>query len=139
VNVARDGYMFFLERGRGPIAFVDANPYVLQNVFKGVDPKTGRAEYDPQRKPGVGKTVDFCPMYLGAKNWQPAAYSPKTRMIYIPTSANLCTTMTGPETHVQGRLDLHRRTKRTLHRARRRPHRRDRRVERRHGQESLVA
>jgi len=96
VNVARDGYMFFLERTRnGPIAFVDAKPYVLQTAFKSVDPKTGRIEYDPEHKPGVGKTVDFCPMYLGGKNWQPAAFNPKTRMIYIPTSANLCTTMTG--------------------------------------------
>jgi len=96
VNVARDGYMFFLERGsKGPIRFIDANPYVLQTVFKGVDPKTGRIEYDPARKPGVGKTVDFCPMWLGGKNWQPAAFSPKTRLIYIPTSANLCSSMTG--------------------------------------------
>jgi alcohol dehydrogenase (cytochrome c) len=114
VNVARDGYMFFLERSsKGPIAFVDAKPYVLQTAFKAIDPKTGRVEYDPEHKPGVGKTVDFCPMYLGAKNWQPAAFNPKTRMIYIPTSANLCTTMTGvkPEyragsTYTGGRSSL---------------------------------
>jgi alcohol dehydrogenase (cytochrome c) len=96
IDVARDGYMFFLERtSGGPINFVDANPYVLQTVFKAVDPKTGRIEYNPEHKPGVGKKADFCPMYLGGKNWQFAAYSPKTRMIYVPTSANLCTSMTG--------------------------------------------
>ena len=101
VNVARNGYMYFLERTKGPIGFVDANPYVLQTAFKGVDPKTGRPEYDPQRKPGVGKTADFCPMYLGAKNWQPASFNPKTRLIYIPTSANLCSTMTGQKPSYQ--------------------------------------
>jgi len=101
VNVARDGYMFFLERKMGPIRFVDANPYVLQTAFKRVDPKTGRVEYDPQHKPAVGKTVDFCPMYLGAKNWQPAAFNPRTRLIYIPTSANLCSTMTGTKPDYQ--------------------------------------
>jgi alcohol dehydrogenase (cytochrome c) len=96
INVGRDGYMFFLERShKGSVSFVDAKPYVLQTAFKAVDPKTGHVEYDPEHKPGVGKTVDFCPMYTGAKNWQPAAFNPKTRMIYIPTSANLCTTMTG--------------------------------------------
>jgi alcohol dehydrogenase (cytochrome c) len=58
----------------------------LQTAFKRVDPKTGRIEYDPEHKPAVGKTVDFCPMRLGAKSWQPAAFNPKTRMIYIPTS-----------------------------------------------------
>jgi alcohol dehydrogenase (cytochrome c) len=96
VNVARDGYMWFLERtSKGQLKFVDAEPYVLQTVFKAVDPKTGRVEYNPEHRPGVGKTVDICPMYLGAKNWQPAAFNPKTRLIYIPTSANLCSSMTG--------------------------------------------
>jgi alcohol dehydrogenase (cytochrome c) len=104
VNVARNGYIFNLERTKGPIRFVDAQPYVLQTAFKGVDSKTGRVEYDPERKPAVGKTVEFCPMYLGAKNWQPAAFNPKTRLIYIPTSANLCTRMTGLEPeYVPGR------------------------------------
>jgi len=96
VDVARDGYMFFLERtSKGPITFVDAMPYVLQTVFKSIDPKTGRVEYDPEHKPGVGKTVDICPMWVGAKNWQPAAFNPKTRLLYVPTSANLCSSLTG--------------------------------------------
>ena len=43
------------ERARSE--FVDANPYVLQTAFKSVDPKTGRVEYDPEHKPGVGKTA----------------------------------------------------------------------------------
>ncbi len=96
VDVARDGYMFFLERtSKGPITFVDAMPYVLQTVFKSIDPKTGRAEYNTEHKPGVGKTVDICPMWVGAKNWQPAAFNPKTRLLYVPTSANLCSSLTG--------------------------------------------
>ena len=96
VDVARDGYMFFLERtSKGPLTFVDAMPYVLQTVFKSIDPKTGRVEYNPEHKPGVGKTVDICPMWVGAKNWQPAAFNPKTRLLYVPTSANLCSSLTG--------------------------------------------
>jgi len=113
VNAARSGYLFFLRRGSGPIGFVDANPYVLQNAYKSVDPKTGRVELDLEHKPAVGKTVEFCPMYLGAKNWQPAAFHPGTRLIYIPTSANLCSRMTGlkPEyqagrTYTGGRSEL---------------------------------
>jgi len=96
IDVARNGYIFYLERTReGPIHFVGANPYVLQTVFKGVDPKTGKIEYNDDHKPRVGKTVDICPMWLGGKNWQYAAFSPKTRMIYVPTSANLCSSTTG--------------------------------------------
>lgn len=95
VDFARDGYVFFLERTKDKINFVDAQPYVYQNVFKGVDPKTGRIEYNEEHKPASYKTTEVCPMWLGAKNWQPAAFNPKTRLIFVPTSANLCSTSAG--------------------------------------------
>ena len=95
IDVARDGYMRFMERTTGPINFIDGKPFVTQNVFKGLDPKTGRAEVDPARKPGTGKTADFCPSLWGGKNWPPIAFSPQTRMIYIPANENLCQTATG--------------------------------------------
>jgi glucose dehydrogenase len=42
IDVARDGYLWFLERTSGPINFVEGKPYVNQTVFKSLDPKTGR-------------------------------------------------------------------------------------------------
>ena len=90
IDVARDGYLWFLERTDGPINFVEGTPYVKQNVFKSLDPKTGRPDVDPARKPGTGKLADFCPSLWGGKNWPPIAFSPKTRMIYIPANENLC-------------------------------------------------
>jgi alcohol dehydrogenase (cytochrome c) len=95
IDVARDGYLWFLERTDGPIRFVDARPYVKQNVFRGIDPKSGRPEVDPERKPGTGTTVSFCPSIWGGKNWPPIAFSPKTRLIYIPANENLCGTIVG--------------------------------------------
>jgi alcohol dehydrogenase (cytochrome c) len=95
IDIARDGYMWFLERTDGPIKFVDAQPYVKQNVFRGVDPKTGRPDVDPARKPGTGKLADFCPSFWGGKNWPPIAFNPGTRMIYIPANENLCSTIIG--------------------------------------------
>ena len=92
IDVARDGYLRFLERTDGPIHFVEGKPYVTQNVFRSLDPKTGRPDVDPEHKPGTGKTVDFCPSLWGGKNWPPIAFSPKTRMIYIPANENLCMT-----------------------------------------------
>jgi alcohol dehydrogenase (cytochrome c) len=97
IDVARDGYLWFLERTNGSIGFVEGTPYVKQNVFKSLDPKTGRPEIDPLRKPATGKSVDFCPSLWGGKNWPPIAYSPKTRMIYIPANENLCATFTAEE------------------------------------------
>jgi alcohol dehydrogenase (cytochrome c) len=97
IDVARDGYLWFLERTDSRINFVEGTPYVAQNVFRGLDPKTGRPDVDPDRKPGTGKTVDFCPSLWGGKNWPPIAFSPRTRMIYIPANENLCTTSVGRE------------------------------------------
>jgi alcohol dehydrogenase (cytochrome c) len=97
IDVARDGYLWFLERSDGPIRFVEAKPYVKQNVFRAVDPTTGRADVDPDRKPGTGKRAEFCPSFWGGKNWPPIAFNPNTRMIYIPANENLCSAIVGRE------------------------------------------
>ena len=91
IDVARDGYLWFLERREdGPIRFRDGKPYVKQNVFLRLDPDTGRPEIDMAHKPGTGKQAEFCPSLHGGKNWPPIAFSPKTRMIYVPANENLC-------------------------------------------------
>jgi alcohol dehydrogenase (cytochrome c) len=97
IDVARDGYLWFLERSGGPIKFIEGKPYVHQDVFRKLDPETGRPDVDPARKPGTGKRADFCPSLHGGKNWPPIAFSPKTRMIYIPANDNLCGSSIGTE------------------------------------------
>ena len=101
IDVARDGYIWFLDRGDsttgGRIKFIEGQPYVYQNVFRGLDPETGRPDVDPAHKPGTGKQADFCPDLHGGKNWPPIAFSPKTRMIYIPANNNICGSSTGIE------------------------------------------
>jgi alcohol dehydrogenase (cytochrome c) len=105
IDVARDGYLWFLERTSDAINFVEGMPYVKQNVFRSLDPKTGRPDVDPARRPGTGKQAEFCPSHWGGKNWPPIAFSPKTRMIYIPANENLCTSMVGrPVTYSGGRV-----------------------------------
>ena len=95
VNVARNGYVWFLERFPDRIGFVDGKPYVTQNVFKSLDPKTGRPDVDEAHKPATGKAAPFCPNQHGGKNWPPVAFSPKTRLMYVPANNNLCGLMTG--------------------------------------------
>jgi alcohol dehydrogenase (cytochrome c) len=94
VDVARDGYLWQLERGADKIGFVAAQPFVNHNVFTGVEPGTGRPIVDPAHKPSTGKTVSFCPSLWGGKDWPPAAFSPKTRLLYIPANENLCSELT---------------------------------------------
>src|SRR6266581_7325457 len=60
IDVARDGYLWFLERSAGPIKFVEGKPYVYQNVFRSLDPATGRPDIDPAHKPGTGKRAEYC-------------------------------------------------------------------------------
>ena len=95
INVARNGYLWFLERTADRINFVEGTPYVTQNVFKSLDPKTGRPNVDPDRQPGTDKQAEFCPSHWGGKNWPPIAFSPATRMIYVPANENLCSSMIG--------------------------------------------
>lgn len=95
VHPARDGYLWLLERTASSIRFVDAWPFVRQNVFTGIDPATGRPDVDVERKPGIGREASFCPSFWGGKNWPPAAYNPKTRLLYVPANDNLCMTMEG--------------------------------------------
>ena len=95
VDVGRDGYLWFLERSNGPIRFVEGTPFVYQNVFRGLDPKTGRPDVDPEHKPGTNQRADFCPGSHGGKNWPPAAFSPETRLLYIPANNGLCSSNMG--------------------------------------------
>jgi alcohol dehydrogenase (cytochrome c) len=103
INVARNGYLWFLERSTGPIKYVSATPHVKQNVFRGVDAVTGRPDIDPARKPQTGRVTEFCPSHWGGKNWPPIAFSPQTRLIYVPANENLCAAIEGlPVSYVPG-------------------------------------
>ncbi len=96
VHAGRNGYLWVLERtSEGPIKFVDAKPYVRQEVFASIDPITGRPTYVPEQTPGTDKTVTFCPGLWGGKDWPPEAYNPNTKLFYIPANDNLCSELGG--------------------------------------------
>ena len=105
VHPARNGYLWTLERSANTITFVEARPFVRQNVFKSVDPETGRPEYDTTKIPGIGRRAEYCPSSWGGKDWPPAAYNPQTGLLYIPANENLCGALTGrKETYRPGQL-----------------------------------
>jgi alcohol dehydrogenase (cytochrome c) len=97
VHPGRNGYLWFLERQDDGIGFVDAKPYVKQDVFTAIDPDTGRPSYDEAKTPGTGKGATFCPSHWGGKDWPPAAFSPRTRLLYIPANDNVCAFLIGEE------------------------------------------
>ena len=97
VHPGRNGYLWFLERGKEDIKFVDAKAYVKQDVFLSLDPVTGRPTYDESKKPKTGQGAHFCPSHWGGKDWPPAAFNPETRLLFVPANDNVCAFMIGEE------------------------------------------
>ena len=96
MHAGRNGYLWTLERtAEGPIKFMDAKPFVKQDVFTAIDPKIGRPTYDPAKTPSTGKKASFCPSLWGGKDWPPEAYNPVTGLFYIPANDNLCADIAG--------------------------------------------
>jgi PQQ-dependent dehydrogenase (methanol/ethanol family) len=88
VHFDKNGYVYTLDRERGEVLRADA--YVPVNWARRVDLASGRPEVDPAKTTGAGRvTRDICPNLEGGKNQQPAAYSPRTRLFYVPTG-NMC-------------------------------------------------
>jgi glucose dehydrogenase len=77
-----------IDRETGEV--LSATAFVHVNTISSVDLKTGRPNYVASRLPVVNKVVrEICPHSAGGKDWQPSAYSPQTRLLYIPHQ-NLC-------------------------------------------------
>lgn len=97
----RNGYLYVMDRTTGQV--LSARPFVHTTTSTGVDLQTGALRYNPAKQPRAGETVrSICPAAPGAKDWQPAAWSPVTRLLYIPHQ-NLCQdTLTFETSYIAG-------------------------------------
>lgn len=88
---ARNGYFYVHDRRTGQV--LSATPFGFINSSKGVDLKTGRLIPIPEKEPKAGRvTRNICPAAPGMKDWNPAAFSPVTGLVYMP-HINLCMDM----------------------------------------------
>jgi PQQ-dependent dehydrogenase (methanol/ethanol family) len=88
VHPDRNGYVYVMDRLTGQV--LAADPFVHITTTEGVDLRTGQLKYNPRKEPRVGETIrEICPVSPGGKDWQPSAWSPRTRLLYIPHQ-NLC-------------------------------------------------
>jgi alcohol dehydrogenase (cytochrome c)/quinohemoprotein ethanol dehydrogenase len=79
----KNGFFYVLDRKTG--ALISAKAIVPVNWASGIDLKSGRPIENPDaRYSETGKPVDIKPGPLGAHNWQPMAFNPKTGLVYIP-------------------------------------------------------
>ena len=90
----RNGFGYSLDRATGELLVAEKfDPSVNWASRIEQDPKSpgyGRPVVEPRYAPeATGEdetTTGICPGALGAKNQQPAAYSPTTRLFYVPTN-----------------------------------------------------
>ena len=91
LHADRNGYFFAIDRRSGKLIY--AKPFAKTTSISGYS-ADGNAIVNPAAYPVVGKTVFACPSSAGAKNWYPAAFSPQTKLVYVPT-LHLCAKVTG--------------------------------------------
>ena len=83
LHAPKNGFFYVIDRLTGQV--ISAKPFGKINWASGVDLTTGRpivnpdADYSRTGKPWLG-----APGPGGAHGWQPMAYSPRTRLVYIP-------------------------------------------------------
>jgi alcohol dehydrogenase (cytochrome c) len=105
---ARNGFLYTMDRHNGQT--VMAKPYMGVNWTKGIDQKTGKpVDYDSgkdiQIYSGVANQSPgdplkrVCPSIFGGNNYYPSAYSPKTRLVYIPAMSNCSDVTIDTEKH----------------------------------------
>ena len=87
-HAGRNGYLWVLDRNG--LDFLHAYPFSNNNVFTSIDPKTGRPTVDESKRPGATQGAEFCPSIGGGKDWPPEAWSPQTKLLYIPANNNIC-------------------------------------------------
>jgi alcohol dehydrogenase (cytochrome c) len=90
----RNGFFYVNDAKTGQL--VNAFPFVKKITWaRGIDLKTGRPNFDPANRPGdptagadgkKGNTVFAAPSFLGGKNQMPMAYSPDTKLFYVPAN-----------------------------------------------------
>jgi PQQ-dependent dehydrogenase (methanol/ethanol family) len=95
----RNGIGYTLDRTNGKVLV--ANAYGPVNWAKSIDLTTGRPVEDPsKRTTAKGNTEGICPAAIGFKDQQPSAYSPQTKLNYVPTN-NICMDYEGVEVKYQ--------------------------------------
>jgi lanthanide-dependent methanol dehydrogenase len=89
VHFDRNGFAYTMDRVTGELLVAEKyDPAV--NWATHVDMKTGRpqvvARYSTHHNGEDVNSTNICPAALGTKDQQPAAYSPKTGLFYVPTN-----------------------------------------------------
>src|SRR5205085_1387221 len=81
IQAPKNGFFYVLDRATGKL--ISAKPYAVVTWASGIDLKTGRPIENPSALYRDGMAV-VMPPQMGAHNWQPMAFDPQTKLVYIP-------------------------------------------------------
>jgi PQQ-dependent dehydrogenase (methanol/ethanol family) len=88
VHFDRNGFAYTIDRTTGEVLV--AQPFQYLNWATGVDLQSGRPTLVEAKQTHQGRmTTNICPSSTGARDQQPAAFSPRTHLFYTPAT-NLC-------------------------------------------------
>ena len=82
MTAPKNGFLYVIDRISGKL--ISAEPIAKVNWASKIDIATGRPVEDPAARYPAGTTFTIWPSGNGAHNWYPMAFSPKTRLVYIP-------------------------------------------------------
>ncbi|MBS1091087.1 PQQ-dependent dehydrogenase, methanol/ethanol family [Gluconobacter sp. Dm-74] len=83
VHAPKNGFFYIIDAKTGK--FISGKPYTYENWANGLDPVTGRPNYVPDALWTLtGKAWYGIPGDLGGHNFASMAYSPQTKLVYIP-------------------------------------------------------
>lgn len=88
VHFDKNGFAYTIDRTTGEVLV--AEKFGAVNWARGIDLKTGLPQVVAAKVPKEGEeTQNICPSVFGAKDFEPAAYSPKSKLFYVP-AINFC-------------------------------------------------
>jgi PQQ-dependent dehydrogenase (methanol/ethanol family) len=88
VHFDRNGFAYTMDRNTGEVLV--AQPFQYLNWATGVNLQSGRPTLVEDKQTHQGRmTTNICPSSTGARDQQPAAFSPRTHLFYTPAT-NLC-------------------------------------------------
>jgi lanthanide-dependent methanol dehydrogenase len=94
IRPERNGFIYVMDRLTGEV--LSADPFGPVTWAHSIDLQTGRPVKNEEKATGNRMARHVCPAAPGMKDWQPSAWSPRTRVLYIPHN-HLCMDYEGTE------------------------------------------
>lgn len=84
MQAPKNGFFYVVDRTNGQL--ISAEPFAKVTWASHIDIESGRPVENPLARYPDGKPFEIWPGPTGAHNWLPMAFSPRTKLVYLPAS-----------------------------------------------------